>query len=399
MKFLTKKNFHQHSPIQVQDYIDISVIQSLPTQQQHLLDKIVYAESKYLEKFFNKLSSNQVFLNSDMLNKILEKLSTQMALPLKILQHESHAHNLNNFLLDKTLSDIHIDIWLDLLDKLNLWSSYPLIHVSKPLRLAHEYITHDVFPPFNEKKPANKLFWQKKTDSSDIYTEVLFKFIYNKLKHFHWEYIPNTKRPMDLFELFCPLEDTALEKNIVVMNAEQSEFFRSLNASALIYSVVFSFPAALPDFIAQIEDCSCPLWESIEHDPQYEPLYGPHPYLQTLNRNGFYHTLNTFLNQQRQPIEFLHELTKNLDTFEQTIINQTSRLIFIFNRLTSLGFLMRSPLLKGLGYHPVINTETPAKFINNLKLFLKYFEKLDEQEKHDCINRKQSSREFLNMKI
>lgn len=403
MKFLTKKNFHQHSPIQVQDYIDINVIESLSIEQQNLLEKIIYADSKYLEKFFNKLSSNQVFLNSDMLSKILDKLTCQMSLPLKIIEQENKNANLNIFSLDEPFSDIHLDIWFDLLEKLNFWSNIPLENISEYLRLAHFYIAQDIFPPFSERKPqSSKLFWQKKTNAESIYTEIIFKFIYNKFKHFHWEYIPNTKRPMDLFELFCPLEDTALEKNILVLNEDHSDFLRSLNASALIYSVVFSFPAALPDFIAQAEDCSCPLWDKIQQDHQYEPMYGQHPYLHNLNRNGFYHTLNNLLNQKRNPIEFLHELATSqtvLEEIEHFYTSQSNRLIFIFNRLTSLGFLMRSPLLKGLGFHPVINTETPTKFINNLKLFLNYFKALDQEQKENYIKLQQTHEEYPNMKM
>lgn len=402
MKFLTKKNFHQSSPIQVQDYIDISVIDSLATQHQHLLEKIIYADSKHLEKFFNKLSSNQVFLNTDMLSKILEKLTTQIALPLNLLKHETPHSSLEFFKLDESFTDTYIEIWLSLLEKLNLWSNFPLSNISHYLRLSQLYIAQDICPPFSEKKPTNKLFWQKKSDSENIYSEALFKFIHNKLKHFHWEYIPNTKRPMDLFELFCPLEDTALEKNILLINDEQSDFLRSLNASALIYSVVFSFPTALPDFIAQIEDYSCPLWDKIEQDPHYEPLYGQHPYLQNLNRNGFYHGINQILNQKHNPLEFLQELVskpQELDQIEQAYTSQSNRLIFIFNRLTSLGFLMRSPLLKGLGFHPVINTESPAKFINNLKLFLYYFQKLNEDQKANYNLQRQTKEEFPTMKM
>ena len=50
---------------------------------------------------------------------------------------------------------------------------------------------------------------------------VILKYIYEKFKYFHLEFLPHAKRPMDLFELFCCLEDAALEQKLIFYNEHQ----------------------------------------------------------------------------------------------------------------------------------------------------------------------------------
>jgi hypothetical protein len=400
MKFISRNAYPSHSSIQIQDYIDSAIFLSLAPQYQNFLTRLFDSESKHLEKFFSKLSSNQIFINADMLNKMLDKLFSQMTIPLQIFQKE----------LSKADDDIHSSLseqtifnqntWFFLLENLKIWSSFPYSQVTYFLKLADIHIKQDTYPVFEYlNQPIEpKKFWQKKTKNEAYYQEIAFKFFYEKLKYFHTDLLDNTKRPMDLFELFCLIEDAALEKNLIQLNDEHIGFLRSLNASSLLYSVINAFPAALPDYIAcyieaQPSALPSPLWEQMKQHPQFEAFYGSHTFLKDLNSYGFYLTLKDFIDEQipyhlrdqqdnhaeliHQVLAHLHHSDEKLQYFQQ----HSNRLIFMFNRLTSLGFLMRSPHLKGLGYHPLINTDTPNRFVNHLQIFMNLYshKTIDEQ--------------------
>jgi hypothetical protein len=408
MKFISRNAYSSNSSnssIQIQDYIDSTVFLSLAPQHQNFLTRLFDSESKHLEKFFSKLSSNQIFINADMLNKMLDKLFDQMTIPLQIFQKElpDNTFDESALLSDKTF--FNQNTWMYLLETLKIWSSSPFSQVSYLLKLADIHIKQDTYPVFEYlNQPIEpKKFWQKKTKNEYYYQELAFKFFYEKLKYFHTDLLANTKRPMDLFELFCLIEDAALEKNLIQLNDEHIGFLRSLNASSLLYSVINAFPAALPDYIAcyiesQPSPLPTPLWEQMKQHPQFEPFYGVHPFLKDLNSYGFYLTLKDFIDEQipyhlreqeNDQAELIHQVLANLNHSEdkkQYFQQHTNRLIFIFNRLTSLGFLMRSPHLKGLGYHPLINTDTPNRFINHLEIFINLYSHTSIEEQYQIIH-------------
>ena len=403
MKFISRNAYQSSLSVQMQDYIDSTIFLSLAPQHQNILNRLFQSESKHLDKFIGKLSSNQVFLNADMLNKMLDTLFSQMILPLEIFKKEYNLNTTDLFLSDKI--EFNQKCWIHLVENLKIWSDFPLSTILEFLKLADNHIQQDSYPIFEylNQPQEPKRFWQKKSKNENYYQEVIFKFIYEKLKYFHTELLPNSKRPMDLFELFCLIEDAALEKNLIQLNDEHISFLRSLNATSLLYSVINTFPAALPDYVARyIEEQNTslpkPLWDKIKQHPQFEPFYGTHPFLKDLNSYGFFITLNNFIhtqipnhlqNDSPNQLQLIHSfLTHESQSFEkiQHFKQQTNRLIFIFNRLTSLGFLMRSPHLKGLGYHPLINTETPNRFANQLEIFINLFNHCSLDEQYEMIN-------------
>jgi hypothetical protein len=65
--------------------------------------------------------------------------------------------------------------------------------------------------------------------------------------------------------------------------------------------------------------------------------------------------------------------------------NVSKRLVFIFNRMNTIGYLMRSPVLKSMGYHPLINSELPIKFARNLDLFMNHFKNFSTQTQEHII--------------
>jgi|LauGreDrversion4_2_1035121.scaffolds.fasta_scaffold16029_6 hypothetical protein len=405
MKFISRNAYPYHLSIQVQDYIDSAIFLSLAPQYQNFLTRLFDSESKHLGKFLSKLSSNQIFINADMLNKMLDKLFSQMTIPLQIFQKETFEADDDNYSSLSEQTIFNQNTWFFLLENLKIWSSFPLNQVAYFLKLADSHIKQDTYPVFQHLNQPNepKKFWQKKIKKESYYHEIAFKFFYDKLKYFHTDLLENAKRPMDLFELFCLIEDAAIEKNLIQLNEEHICFLRSLNASSLLYSVINDFPAALPDYIAryieaQSSALSTPLWEQIKQHPQFEPFYGTHPFLKDLNSYGFYLTLKDFIDQQipyhlREQqdvhVEVIHEVLNNLhhsDDKIQYFQQHTNRLIFMFNRLTSLGFLMRSPYLKGLGYHPLINTDTPIRFANHLQIFMNLYSHTTTDQQYQIIH-------------
>lgn len=393
MNFFRKKN-----SIQVSDYIDEPLIEALPIHHQKLVRKLISSESSHIDKFFNKLSSNEIYLNHDMLQRILDKLMLQMSLPLQIL-HEDPNHNLlENFKFEES---VHSNQWLNMLKKLNIWSDTNAKSIFPYLSLAHNFIEQGQFPNYTlQKSPPSKHFWQKK-EIGQLSTEILFQFIFDKLKYFHWDLLPHRKRPMDLFELFCPIEDAALENRLIVLNDQQTDFFRSLNASALIFSAVHSFPYALPDLVSEDLDAHHEPIKQFFHFfiqcPNYQPLFGVHPHLKELNLHGLYLGLSNFFKEiilsdysTSNHIQLVYDYLHKQNCAEQIqyyFQNVTNRLIFIFNRLTTLGYLLRSPLLKGLGYHPFMNSDVPNRLSVNTELFLNHFLSLNETQKFNLLEK------------
>jgi hypothetical protein len=301
-----------------------------------------------------------------------------------------------------------IHTWFELQDKLNIWSMHPSAPIYHILNLSHYFIESQQLPQFNEieKQTQARFFWKRKTKIDNLSIDILFKFIFEKLKYFHSELLPQTKRPMDLFELFCPIEDAALEKRIIHLNDEHLSFFRSLNASALIYSAIFSFAPAMPELVAaQIQnskhESKISFYESLINHPNYEPIYGNHPYLQNFNEHGFLmglyelftYILNEYSSSKLSEEEKIKECIDyllnpdSLSEIKQYFANHSSRLIFIFNRLTSLGFLLRSPLLKGIGYHPLINTDVPNRLFNNLEILIQFLTNASHDKQYSFVQR------------
>lgn len=389
----------------IQEYLDTSIFDTLSPQYQHFLTRLFQSESNHLDKFFTKLSANQVHLNADMITKVLDTLFNQMTTPFGTLHDTSFCnYHQQDDLIPNTFNS---SIWEQLLKNLKIWSAFPESAIYDNLSMAHYYVATDTYPPIavNHASDYQKKFWQKKTVCKSNYFDTAFKFVYEKLKHFHWELIPNTKRHMDLYELYCLIEDAALEKNLIQYHEDQLLFLRSLNASALIYSVIYSFPASLPDMIAfsydhRLNSMAYPFWEIVKKQQDFQPFYGHHPYLENINMHGFYvalkHVLEVLLKNAhiRPETDLKHKIKvlqsalcdpKELENIHSYFQNQTHRLIFIYTRLTSLGFLMRSPLLKGLGFHPLINTETPAKMMNNLTIFIEILKQAPSEEQYRAL--------------
>lgn len=47
---------------------------------------------------------------------------------------------------------------------------------------------------------------------------------------------------------------------------------------------------------------------------------------------------------------------------------------------------MRSPYLKGLGYHPLINTDTPIRFANHLQIFMNLYSHTTTDQQYQIIH-------------
>lgn len=405
MKFLQAQAFNSKNSNRIDDFIDSKIITALPQHHQQVLNKLIASDSSHLDKFFNKLSANQVYLNHDQLMKILDKLYFQLTLPLYAI--EEHIPE-NNYEISPIKEINKMEIWFDLQKKLNIWSNYSNDSIYQMLKLVHSYIESDEIPVFKEIKKQNtpSFFWKRKTKIDPLSYDIVFKFIYEKFKYFHWDLLPQTKRPMDLFELFCPIEDAALEKKIIHFNDNQVSFFRALNASALIYSAIFSFAPAIPELVAQKIQLNQPkssvlLYEKMLKDPKYQAIYGTHLYLNPFNEKSFYMGLNDifkfFIKEYSNSTFTQDELIEpclsfllnpnSIPKIQQFFANQTSRLIFIFNRLTSLGFLLRSPLLKGLGYHPLINTDVPNRIASNFEIFIPLLSNASSEEQYFIIRK------------
>ena len=60
---------------------------------------------------------------------------------------------------------------------------------------------------------------------------------------------------------------------------------------------------------------------------------------------------------------------------------------------------MRSPILKGLGYHPLINTELPIQFSDYLPYFYQHFHQYPKDLQKELIVTALSSRTFVSTEI
>jgi hypothetical protein len=390
----------------------------LSPNHQHTIKKILNANSIHIEKLISKVLSNDIQIDAPMLNRMLDHMHLQYHLPLQTISKEK--------LKEQLEQDIPIiphpeqQIWFDILGKLDIWSNF-MFHQDEIfyfLALSNSLLIQDKSPHFHVVNlPSRKtIFWKKK---SELPVQATFSFIYEKFKFFHWDLIPNTKRPMDLNELFCLLEDAAIETNLIQVHPEYIDFNRALNASALIHSVLYTFPSAIPDYQAfQLEKIaqskSYHLFnDSNLHDliqlSQEESLYGRQHFLQNFNKLGF---LMSF----KSVIQYIIEHNKKISTLKKnpqapilmkTVLNEilapdfnqkvmlytqnvSKRLVFIFNRMNTIGYLMRSPTLKSLGYHPLINSEIPIRFAKNLEVFMNHFKNFSLQTQEHIIQ------EFIN---
>lgn len=390
MKFLGKK-VEQFNPVfPIEDYIDPDVVSSLLPKHQHFIEKLVNHPSSSTEKLFSKIASNQVYLNSEMLTRMLDHLFLQSHLPLEILSHHyesSWEEYLSQYVYDDEKPKQKV--WNQLLNDLNIWSSkqFSANIILRIINICHQMLDRDEHPSFKQVLtlvPKNK-FWNRTANVSENLTiENIFKYVFEKMKYFHCELIPNTKRPIDLYELYCLIEDAALEQHLIVYSESHLEFLRALNASILIHSAIFSFPIALPDLIAEQMNLKAPLHESfyssLFNHGDFVPIIGQHHYLKNYNHHAFIEGLSHIIKLRHRIPSPENVLSDFLDEDEvkltaHFIENNTGRLIFTFNRLTSLGYLLRSPLLKGLGYHPLINTEAPLKLKQNFEVFIQLLKK------------------------
>lgn len=376
MKFLGRALSKEKSSLDLGDYFDLQIIEALAPAQQHLMLKLLNANSSHIEKFFNKVVSNQIQLNHDMFDKMTSKLRFQMALPVHVMKSKPSSYLDDDAII---VSPPDFDAWQALQDQLKIWSNYDAEIITQYLYLSLGFINQDLCPNFTSSHQTS--FWKSKNDQDSM--GIIFKYIYEKFKFFHLEFLPHAKRPMDLFELFCCLEDAALEQKLVFYNEHQHEFFRSLNASALIYSVIQEFKPAIPDLMAEQISAykklaGLPFWQLFLQSSKFQAIYGQHPYLADFNTSAWFSGLEIilkYLSLEYAVPQILHQdnsekLKKSVNLMLQ---NHSHRLIFMFNRLTSLGFLLRSPLFKGLGYQPLIHTEAPLKIAENFAWFIELY--------------------------
>lgn len=402
MKFLGKKEEQINHDFPIEDYIDYEIIASLQPKHQQLLSKLLENPSSSIEKLFNKIASNQVCFNTDMLTKLFDHLTFQTHLPLEIIQNPQLNDLWEDYLKKYPQSEMSADLglWKNLLDELKVWNhtGFSTEVVYKIIIICHELITNDKCPVFDQlqQQPQKTKFWQKSPQHSQQFImENMFKFIYEKMKFFHWELIPNAKRPIDLYELYCLIEDAALEQKIIIYSENLLNFLRPLNATALLHSTLFSYPMACPDYIAskmtEPQQAYDPFFLKIYESPHFKPIFGNHQYLKPYNRMAFIEGL-----QQLSKVKFsgmdndqiLYQLFDKTEAAIQArfLENHTHRLIFTFNRLTSLGYLLRSPVLKGLGYHPLINTEVPSKLKQNFELFVQLLKNESYEKQIEVLN-------------
>ncbi|HBB53262.1 MAG TPA: hypothetical protein DCZ80_05125 [Legionellales bacterium] len=241
-------------------------------------------------------------------------------------------------------------------------------------RTIDQMLFSDYQPEFGEHNPS-KTFWKSDLAFPEI---TAFKFLFEKFKYFHSEQVIQSKRPMDLFELYCLFEDAAYAQNLVQSSSDHLDFLRALNASALIYTTIKLFPAAIPDFMAFQMDNHLH-YEFLDlnflKQAEFDIFYGKHALIEKLNLTCFYYCLNVWIQSGlsadkktqdlRPDTQLIQKILQSQEILELNSIafqNMSKRLIFVFNRLTTLGYLLRSPILKGLGYNPLIHTELPKKF-------------------------------------
>jgi hypothetical protein len=378
---------------ELNDYFDLQSIEALTPAHRHLIFKLLNSESGHIDKFLNKVALNQIQVNHDMFSKIATTLKHQMSLPIQVIHQ-----NLNisfDYLSNYDLAvGQEFETWQNLQQQLRIWGHFDFETIMHYLKISYNLIKHDICPQIDISPPPR--FWKNKTPQNAIL--VLFNFIYEKFKYFHAELLPHSKRPMDLFELLCPLEDAALEQKLIFYNDQQLEFLRSLNASALVLTVIQSFKLAIPDLMAaQIQEsqniAKTDAWQNFFKCSGYQPIYGNHPYLQEVGYQAWFEGLEYIIHHLNLPEPQLHDLfsqANSQDPFFQNIQtmlqNHSHRLIFIFNRMTSLGFLLRSPLFKGMGYQPLIHTEAPLRLNENFLSFVNYYQNQDLNTKASLIS-------------
>lgn len=415
IKFLGMESVTQDI-IHWEDHIDPNVLLSLLPSHLTVLNKINASHSQALSKFITKVSSNHVAINSDILTRIIEHLLIQNTLPISAVSNQRSKEVLED-VLEIGLNQPEypkLRHWLAILKSLCLWEKPHFSHESMDfiLSLTHHFLIQDLSPSSNlQVLSASKArFWKKKHQEANEQPILsVFQFVYEKFKYFHWDVLPNTKRPIDLYELFCLIEDACIEKNMLQMSSDHIEFHRALNASALLFSIIHFFPAAIPDFIAlECEELGrherlCLIQEDdykhLFEDENYLPLFGTHPHLSDYNHKGMLIALRSlckhWIHESRQTalfqsdpihtqiikllLEHIHSEEQHMGTLTY-LENISKRLNFIFNRLIASGYMMRSPTLRGLGYQPLINIEIPNKFGENLLLFFKKFKALSEEQ-------------------
>jgi hypothetical protein len=369
-----KRNYAVSSSLHIEDFIPTPEFQSLLPKHQKFLKKLFDNPSQHLEKFVSKISTNGILISHDILEKMIDQLYLESQIPLQAFSLETIKNvSLPNL---KTENSPFFEFWIELNQKLKIWdkTSIPEHTMFNFFRIIDQMLVSDYQPEFGEHTPS-KTFWKSELAFPEI---TAFKFLFEKFKYFHSEQIIQSKRPMDLFELYCLFEDAAYAQNLVQSSSDHLDFLRALNASALIYTTLKLFPAAIPDFMANLLD-NHPQYEfqdlNFLKQAEFDIFYGKHALIEKLNLTCFYYCLNIWIlsglsadkkTQNLKPdIQLIKGTLQSQEIYELNSIafqNMSKRLIFIFNRLTTLGYLLRSPILKGLGYNPLIHTELPKKF-------------------------------------
>ncbi len=392
----------QKPKTELNDYLDLQLIESLAPAQRHLMIKLLNSDSSHIDKFLTKIASNQIQINHDMLAKMSGTLKHQMSLPIQII-HQQPRFELKQSLFES----LELKHWQDLQSQLRIWGNFDFQIISHYLSVTNYYIAQDLEPEFVVDKTPG--FWSAKNSENAMM--LMVKFIYEKFKYFHAELLPHSKRPMDLFELFCPLEDAALELKLIYYNDDQLEFLRSLNASALLYSVIQDFTPAIPDLLAmQLKlfqyDASHPFWQHFFNGVKYEPIYGPHPYLQEVGRQAWFAGLKLimtyFEKNHHCATDIMQHANDNspiIQALQTHLQYQSQRLIFIFNRMTSLGFLLRSPIFKGMGYQPLIHTEAPLRLFTNFLHFIQQYQTHNAETQSLILENLNINQEYSTLKI
>ena len=403
-----RKTVQTASPIVLSQELSL-----LSPNHQHTFKKILNSNSIHLDKLFKKMQSNQIELNAGMLEKMLDHLHLQYHIPLQSISKDKLKEQLGQEI--PIINHLEQEIWFDLLTKLDIWSNFMFHHdeIFYFLALSNSLLIQDKSPHFHVVNIQSKksVFWKKKTE---LPVQSTFSFIYEKFKYFHWDLLENTKRPMDLNELFCLLEDAALSSHLIRVHPKYIDFNRALNASALIHSVLYTFPSAMPDYQAfQLDrinqnDGYHLFKDTNLHDliqlSQEETLYGRHQFLNDYNKLGFIMSFKSVIQYIIEHNKKTSTLKKNPHSpilmktilseilapdFNQKVMlytqNVAKRLVFIFNRMNTIGYLMRSPVLKSMGYHPLINSELPIKFARNLDLFMNHFKNFSTQTQEHII--------------
>lgn len=369
-----KRNYAVPSSLQIEDFIPAPEFQSLLPKHQKFLKKLFSNPSQHLEKFVSKISSNGILISHDILEKMIDQLYLESQLPLQAFSLET----LKNVSLPnlKPENSPFFEFWIELNQKLKIWdkTTIPEHTMLNFFRTIDQMLFSDYQPEFGEHNPS-KTFWKSELAFPEI---TAFKFLFEKFKYFHSEQLIQSKRPMDLFELYCLFEDAAYAQNLVQSSSDHLDFLRALNASALIYTTIKLFPAAIPDFMAFQMDNHLH-YEFLDlnflKQAEFDIFYGKHALIEKLNLTCFYYCLNVWIQSGlsadkktqdlRPDTQLIQKILQSQEILELNSIafqNMSKRLIFIFNRLTTLGYLLRSPILKGLGYNPLIHTELPKKF-------------------------------------